>query len=339
MNTITLQEPGRFTISHTTEPEGVQPGEALVRVRRIGICGTDLHAYRGRQPFFTYPRILGHELGVEVVGLPSGADTDLQVGDRCAVEPYLNCGTCIACRQGKTNCCVALQVLGVHTDGGMREMITIPLAKLHRSETLTLDQLALVETLGIGAHAVDRAQARTGEFALVIGAGPVGLAVMQFAKQAGARVIALDVNTNRLAFCREQMGVEETILAGEDALQQVETLTNGDLPTLVFDATGNSASMHGAFSYVAHGGRLVFVGLFQGDVTFHDPTFHRREMTLLSSRNSTSADFRRILHLMESGAIDTTPWITHRAPFGEMISQFPGWLEPENRVLKAIVEL
>lgn len=338
MKAIVLEEPGQFAPAQRPEPGRPGPGEALVSIRRVGVCGTDLHAFRGRQPFFQYPRVLGHELGVEVLEIGEGVD-NVRPGDRCSVEPYLNCGTCIACRAGKTNCCVSLQVLGVHCDGGMCERLVVPAHNLHRSENLTLDQLALVETLGIGAHAVDRASLLERENVLVIGAGPIGLSVMQFAKTAGVRLIAMDINPERLAFARDKMGVTETIESNEDALSSVEELTGGDLPSVVFDATGNPASMMRAFSFVAHGGRLVFVGLFQGDVTFNDPFFHRREMTLLSSRNSTRKDFLRIIGLMESGAIDTKPWITHRAALAEVPVVFPSWLEPESRVLKAVVEV
>lgn len=337
MKTILLDQPEHLSLIETTQPEGLAADEALVRVHRVGICGTDLHAYRGKQPFFSYPRILGHELGVEIVAL--GADGgELQAGDHCAVEPYLNCGECIACRRGKPNCCVNLKVLGVHTDGGMREYLTVPIRKLHRSATLSLDQLALVETLGIGAHAVDRAQLEAGEFVLVIGAGPIGLAVIQFAQLAGVNVIVLDVNAGRLDFCRRQLKVEFTIQAGDDTLDQLQALTHNDLPTAVFDATGNPHSMMGAFEYVAPGGKLIFVGLFQGDVTFNDPHFHRREMTLRSSRNATSADFGRIIHLLEAGRVDTAPWITHRATCDAMIAEFPRWLDPQQGVIKAMVE-
>jgi len=318
-----------------------------VRVRRVGICGTDLHAFRGRQPFFTYPRILGHELGVEVVAIgpahdaQSSKELKIRPGDRCAVEPYLNCGTCVACRAGKTNCCVKLQCLGVHTDGGMRELIRVPAAKLHKSEKLTLEQLALVETLGIGAHAVVRGGPQKGEQVLVIGAGPIGLSVIQFAKLDGARITTIDVNQKRLDFCKQRLSVDATILAGNDLDENIRKVTEtcgGELPTLVFDATGNAQSMHNAFKFVANGGRLVFVGLFVGDVTFHDPEFHRREMTLLATRNSTAKEFKRIIALMESGQIDTTPWITHRASCSEMIGQFEGWLDPNCGVIKAMVE-
>jgi 2-desacetyl-2-hydroxyethyl bacteriochlorophyllide A dehydrogenase len=340
MKTLTLEEPGRLTLGDTPEPDAaLAAGQALVKIHRIGVCGTDIHAFNGKQPFFSYPRILGHELGVEVLAVADDV-TNVAPGDRCAVEPYLNCGKCIACRRGKGNCCTSLQVLGVHTDGGHRERIVVPAAKLHASKKLTLDQLALVETLGIGAHAVDRAQLEAGETVLVIGTGPIGLAVIQFAHAAGAKVIAMDVNDARLQFCRDTLGVAHTVNATvPDVVAELASLTNGDLPTAVFDATGNPKSMMASFNYPAHGGRLVFVGLFQGDVTFNDPNFHKRELTLMGSRNARSADFPRIIALIESGKVDTTPWITHRAPFDAVPEQFPSWVKPETGVLKAMIEL
>ncbi|MGN6363045.1 MAG: zinc-binding alcohol dehydrogenase family protein [Thermomicrobiales bacterium] len=338
METLVLMEPGRFTLTETALPAPPGPGEALVRVHRVGVCGTDLHAFKGEQPFFSYPRILGHELGVEVIALGDGAaDTGLAVGDRCAVEPYLHCGTCVACRQGKTNCCVRLQVLGVHTDGGMREFITAPADKLRRSSTLSYEQLALVEMLGIGAHAVGRAAIVPGEFALVIGAGPIGLSTLAFAQQAGAQTIALDLAPGRLDFARQALGVGHTVRAGDGALDELLAITNGDLPTAVFDATGNAASMHNAFRYVASGGRLIFVGLFQGDITFNDPDFHRRELTILATRNATGADHYRIIAALEAGAFDPAGWITHRASPEATVEQFAGWLHPETGVIKAMV--
>ncbi len=339
MKTIRLEEPGRLTLLTTESAAAPAAGEALVRVHRIGVCGTDIHAFNGKQPFFSYPRILGHELGVEVVAV--GADVaNVAPGDRCSVEPYINCQKCIACRRGKPNACTAIQVLGVHTDGGMREQFIVPARKLHPSSTLTLDQLALVETLGIGAHAVERAAVQADEFVLVIGAGPIGLAVTQFAIEAGARVIVLDINEARLEFCQRQLGAAHTIHgANENVLEALQRITAGDLPTAVFDATGSPRSMMASFEYPAHGGRLTFVGLFQGEVTFNDPNFHRRELTLLASRNALPADFTRIIRLIESGRIDTTPWITHRAVFADAVGLFPAWVKPETGVIKAMIEL
>jgi 2-desacetyl-2-hydroxyethyl bacteriochlorophyllide A dehydrogenase len=332
---VVLQQPGTFALGE--EPEPVRgTGEVLVRVHRVGICGTDLHAFAGRQPFFTYPRILGHELGVEVVD--PGEAAGLQAGDRCAVEPYLTCGRCVACRRGRTNCCTSLQCLGVHTDGGMRPLLALPAAKLHRSERLDFEQLALIETLGIGAHAVARAALEPDEFVLVLGAGPIGLGVIQFALAGGATVVVADVSERRLQFCREQLGVAQTLVAGDDLAAKLVRL-GGDLPTVVFDATGNAASMAATFDLAAHGGRIVFVGLVQGSVAFSDPNFHRRELTLLASRNSTAATFRRIIALVEAGRVDTRPWITHRFAMREASRVFPAEIAGNLAVVKAMMRV
>ena len=339
MKTIRLEEPGKLIALDTPDPGLPGAGEALVRVHRIGVCGTDIHAYAGRQPFFSYPRILGHELGVEVLATGEGV-SNITIGARCAVEPYINCGECIACRRGKTNCCADLHVLGVHRDGGMRERFIVPARKLHPSATLEYDQLALVETLAIGCHAVDRARLERDEFALVIGAGPIGLTVMQFAVEAGARVIVLDVNAARLEFCQQQLGVAHAINGAEEpVLEALQRITGGDLPTAVFDATGNPQSMAATFNYQAPGGRVVFVGLFQGDVAFNDPNFHKREITLLASRNALPADFSRIIRLIENGRINTTPWITHRADLSELTEVFPHWTQPASGVIKAMISV
>jgi 2-desacetyl-2-hydroxyethyl bacteriochlorophyllide A dehydrogenase len=338
MLTISLEAPGKFVALPDTPAPEVPAGHALVRVHRIGICGTDLHAYRGRQPFFNYPRILGHELGVEVVE-PGDPAAGLARGDRCSVEPYLNCGRCVACRRGKPNCCTQLKVLGVHTDGGMRPLIAVPAHKLHRSAVLSYDQLALVETLGIGAHAVERAEPASGEYVLVIGAGPIGLSVVQFAQAAGARVAVMDTSARRLEFCRRQLGIELLVdAAAPDAEARILELGGGEGPTIVFDATGNAASMTAAFKRPAAGGKLVFVGLVQGDLTFNDPEFHRRELTVFASRNARPETFRAIIAAIEAGRIDTSPWITHRLTLADVPATFES-VAADPTLLKAMVSV
>lgn len=336
MKTIILDTPGQLRLTQTQEPLKPGPNEALIRIQRIGVCGTDFHAFQGEQPFFSYPRILGHELGVEVIEVGSEVQ-GLEKGMRCAVEPYFHCGHCPACQRGKTNCCLHLQVFGVHIDGGMRELALVPAEYLHPAHTLSFEQLALVEPLSIGAHAVSRAQLSSGERVLVIGAGPIGLAATQFAVLAGADVMVMDISEKRLAFCQE-LYPQVTLIDGRgDALATLQKQLSEDFPTAVFDATGNPHSMRAAFNYVAYGGRLIFVGLFQGDVTFHDPYFHSHELTLLSSRNSTGADFQRIIGYLETGQINLTPWITHRATFDTLIDEFPHWLDRDSGIIKGVV--
>ena len=338
MKAIQLQAPERFAVIDVPEPAAPAAGEALVRVHRVGVCGTDISGYLGKMPFFTYPRVPGHELGVEVLAVGDGV-TNVKPGDRCAVEPYLNCGVCYACRKGAGNCCVNLKVLGVMTDGGLRDRFNVPARKLHVSKSLTFDQLALVETLAIGCHAVQRSWLTAGETCLVIGAGPIGLATLEFVKLTGAKTTVLDTNAERLRFCREVMGVQNAVAPGADVAAQLRELHGGDLPDVVIDATGHNGSMSAAFAYVAPTGRLVFVGITTKEVTFTHPVFHRPEGTLLCSRNALPADFTRIVGLIEQGRIQTDPWITHRTSFDGLIAAFPSYTRPETGVIKAIVEV
>lgn len=339
MNAIILKEPGKLEKIQIDTDNTLKPGQALLKVHRIGICGTDMHAFKGNQPFFSYPRILGHELGVEV--LEVGKDVNnVAVGDKCSVEPYFNYKEDQAVRRGKTNCGENISVFGVHEDGGMREYIKLPAKYLHKSSSLTYDQLALIEPLAIGCHAVNRADIKEDDKVLVIGAGPIGLAAMQFAKIKKAQVVVMDINEERLSFSKTSMKVDGSVNAkSDDVLEKIREEFAGDLPTVVMDATGNPQSMKNTFEYVAHGGKIVFIGLFQGEFTFFDPLFHKKEVTLLASRNALGEDFEQIIRLMERGMIDTNPWITHRVSFQELIDQFETFLKPETKVIKAMIEL
>lgn len=337
MNTIILEEPGRVSFGQTSEPLPPAKGEAQVRVHRVGICGTDIHAFRGTMPFFTYPVIPGHELGVEVVAIGSGVST-VEVGDRCSVEPYLNCGNCHMCLAGRTNACMELKVLGIHTDGGMREFINVPAHKLHPSSKLSYEHLALVETLGIGCHAVQRAELIKDEPVLVVGAGPIGLTVMAFAKLAGAQVYAMDINPHRLEFCHRELQLPGTVLAGEgDPADKLRNLLKGNLPSAVFDATGFGPSMEVSLHLTSPGGRLIYVGVWNGSVGVNDPELHRKELTILASRNATSGDFPFIIEKLESGELAVDAWVTHRCPSAELIRQFSSWLQPGSGLLKGVV--
>lgn len=341
MQALELTRPGSFRVVDVAAPGAPGPGEALLRVHRVGICGTDLAGYLGKMPFFSYPRIPGHELGVEVLAVGEGV-THIRPGDRCAVEPYLNCGRCYACRRGHTNCCEHNRTLGVMCDGGLCERIILPAAKLHPSARLSFEQLALVETLAIGCHAVDRGAPVAGEQILVVGAGPIGLSAIVFARLSGARTLVMDVNAERLAFVRDVMGVPDTLLVtgAEADLAALGEATGGRLADVVIDATGNPASMARALQFCAFRGRLVYVGITASELSFpHAPVLHRRELDVRASRNALPADFRRIIRLIEEGAIDTRPWITHTSDFAGLPAAFPGWTRPENRVIKAMVRV
>lgn len=340
MKAIQLVEPRCFERIEIPPPSAPGPNEALVRTHRMGICGTDISGYLGKMPFFRYPRIPGHELGVEVLEVGPGVE-NVKPGERCSIEPYMNCGECYACRKGNGNCCENLNVIGVMIDGGLREQFLVRADKLHPSQSLSFEQLALVETLGIGCHATDRGAPAEGEHVLIIGAGPIGLATIEFTRLTGAQISVMDMVESRLDFCRRTYGIEHTIVfKGDDSeLDQMREITGGDLYALVTDATGNNKSMSNALEYVAHTGTLVYVGITTDEITFPHPILHRKEMTIKGSRNALPSDFRRIIRLIEDGTIDTNPWITHRTPFDEMIANFDSYTKPETGVIKAIVDV
>lgn len=337
MKSIVCEQPNVFKLTEVERPLP-KDGEAIVVIKRIGICGTDLHAYKGNQPFFHYPRVLGHELAgvIEWIGENSFG---LNAEDQVSIIPYMECGQCIACRKRKTNCCTQMKVLGVHIDGGMRERISVPYHHLIKTEGLSLDQTAVIEPLSIGAHAIRRGEIQEGEFVLVIGAGPIGLGVMSFAKQAGARVIAMDINDERLEFCCQWAKADYTINALESPMEALKEITGGDMPDIVFDATGNTKSMTDSFRFPANGGKLIFVGLVKSDIVFSDPDFHAKELTLMASRNATKEDFEHVIKSIRSGNVDVNAYITHRSGFEEMINIFEDWLNPDAGVIKAMVEL
>lgn len=313
--------------------------EVLLRMTKVGICGTDLHAYRGNQPFFTYPRILGHELAGEVV--EKGDDVeDFKTGDKVTIMPYVSCGSCIACRNGKTNCCSQLTVLGVHTDGGLQEYFTVSASLLHPANELPEEHAALIEPLAIGAHAVRRAALRPDEFAVVVGAGPIGIGLMRFAQLKGAKVIAIDINRDRLQYCKDTLKTADYIVqATPDAPMEVKKITGNDLAAAVFDATGYKQALESGVEYLAHGGRYVLVGLLKGDLTFHHPYLHAREASILCSRNATERDFETVMTTLKNGDFPADRYVTHRIAFEDLIDTFESLLQPETGVIKAMVQL
>ncbi|MDR3409938.1 MAG: zinc-binding alcohol dehydrogenase family protein [Formivibrio sp.] len=322
MRQIVLEAPGRFIQREAPIPTA-PAGHALVRMEKVGVCGSDFHAFAGRHPIYTYPRILGHELSGVVVEVPAN-EMGIEPGDRCAIEPYMSCGHCRACLMGRRNCCETIRLLGVHVDGGMQEYLSVSLHLLHKSSLLSLDQLALVETLGIGAHAVRRSGLMPGEKALIVGAGPIGIAVAQFASALGASVHVVELSEQRRVFVESMDFTSSRAAEGRQA-------------DVVFDATGNASAMADSLANVATGGSLVYVGLTRDPVCLDDALFHRKEVTLFASRNSCGM-FPSIIHLIEEGKIDTSRWITDRLKLSEIVSVFQS-LPKRKTLIKAIVDV
>ncbi len=322
MRQIVLEAP-RQLVGQVVPPVVRQPHEALVRLHRIAICGSDWHAFDGAQANYTYPRIIGHELSCEVLEIPENP-RGVRPGDRCAIEPHLTCGVCRPCRLNRPNCCESMKVLGVHVDGGMRGLMTVPVERLYKSERLSYDQLSLVEFLTIGAHAVARAGVVAGEDVLVVGAGPIGLSVLQFALTAGASARIIEKVEFRRRFAG-RFGVE--VLAEYD----------GRPALVVFDCTGDGDSIARSFDFVAPAGRLVLVGQYLGMIPFDHTPFIRRELNILASRNSHH-QFPRVIGMLERGEIALEPWITCRMPLAEVPSVFAE-LAGHKNYIKALFEV
>jgi 2-desacetyl-2-hydroxyethyl bacteriochlorophyllide A dehydrogenase len=341
VKSVVLEAPGRIALRESPPPGPPGPHEALVAVRCVGVCGTDLHAFRGAQAFMRYPVVLGHELAVEVLELgpsPTAIRDDIVPGARCAVVPYLADGSCPACRRGLSNCCATLRVLGVHVDGGMCDRLLVPRANLVRADDLSDTDLAMVEMLAVGAHAVRRGDLRSGERVLVIGAGPIGLATMLFAAARGAEVAAVDVARSRVDAARA-LGVARRTLAGEDLDDDaLASLFDGRPADVVVDATGSAASMARATRCVAIGGRVVFVGHTRGGLEFDNPTLHGKELTLVFSRNATREDIDASIAALRAGTVAVDAWVTDRATADEAAERLPAWAGAAPPATKAVID-
>ncbi|WP_420603020.1 zinc-binding alcohol dehydrogenase family protein [Flagellimonas sp.] len=335
MKYITCEKPGEFKLKEKSVPINSK-GNSILKVNKVGICGTDLHAYAGNQPFFSYPRILGHELATTVKEIGEN-DKGIKVGDNVVVMPYLSCKKCISCKNGKPNCCTNIQVLGVHTDGGMQEHICVPIDILIPAQNLTDDEMAIVEPLAIGAHAIRRAELKPGETIVVVGCGPIGIGIMKLAQIAGAEVIAIDINQKRLDYAKKEIGIDYVVLGDTKAVEKVKQITNGDMATAVFDATGHKGALENGPDYMSHGGRYVLVGLSKGELLFSHPAIHAKETTIMCSRNATLEDFEHVISILEKGLFPLDSFITHNVDYTEMISHFDSWLNSNNGVIKATV--
>lgn len=336
IKTVRCIAPGQLEFGDQPAPGAIPEGWALIDVAHVGVCGTDYHIFEGKHPFLAYPRVMGHEVSGTVVAL--NGEAEVAAGQDVIINPYLSCGKCVACRQGKPNCCVAIQVLGVHRDGAMCEQIIVPVQNLLPAGGLSLVEAATVEFLAVGAHAVRRSMAKPGSRALVVGAGPIGLATALFARIAEQDVTVMDLSAERLTFTQGKLGLQ--VLDGsEGVLEKISERTSGAGFDVVYDATGNSRSMQSAFAYVAHGGVLVLVSVVQGDITFSDPEFHKREMMLIGSRNATNADFQHVVASIQGGRIPIDRLVTHRTSLADSPRDIALWAHQKSGLIKAVIDV
>ncbi|KGJ16581.1 zinc-binding alcohol dehydrogenase family protein [Paracoccus sanguinis] len=337
MRALVCDAPGQLRL--TSRPDPVAgPGEVLVRIRHVGICGTDFHIFAGKHPFLEYPRVMGHELSGTVETAPPGSG--LAPGDAVYVVPYIACRRCAACRRGLTNACMAIAVLGVHTDGGMADLVAVPAANVVPTGDILLIDAAMIEFLAIGAHGIRRGAVTAGDRVLVTGAGPIGIAAVLFARARGAKVTVMDTRADRLAFAADMLGASATVdAASPGAEAALAGLTGGDGFDVVVDATGAAPPIERGFGFLAHGGRYVLLSVVRDRIGFSDPEFHKREATLLASRNALPEDFAEVGRQMRAGRIPTAALNTHRGPLDDAVGLFQVWSRPEAGVIKAILDL
>lgn len=332
MRAISCVAPNQLALVDAPRPE-LKDGWVRVAIRHVGICGTDYHIFEGNFPYFEYPRIIGHELSGTVIE-PNGAA--FKSGDPVVINPYVNCGTCPACLEGRPNCCETLKVIGVHADGGMADEIVIPAQNLYPATGISLRDAAMVEFLAIGAHAVRRSEVKAGQRAVVVGSGPIGLGVAFMAKIAGAEVTVIDAAPDKIeatralgfpTFSPDQLEGEEFMAVKKSGFDAV------------YDATGSIRAMNASIFHARNGGTYTLVGVIKGDLVFPDAEVHRRELTIRASRNAIKADFEAVMDAIRTGGIPTDKLATHATSIERVPVDMPVWAHDRTGLIKAIVTL
>ncbi|MFC1465716.1 MAG: zinc-binding alcohol dehydrogenase family protein [Candidatus Brachytrichaceae bacterium NZ_4S206] len=339
MTALTLTAPGRTAWVQRPAPEP-GPGEVLLRVRRVGLCGSDLNTYRGLNPLVTYPRIPGHEIAAEVLQAGEGVPERFRPGQLVTVVPYTTCGRCPSCRAGRVNACRHNQTLGVQRDGALTEFITTPWEKILASPKLSAAEHALVEPLSVGFHAVERGRVTRADTVLVFGCGMIGLgAIAGAALGRGARVLAVDVDDAKLALAR-RAGAAETINSRTTNLSaRVRELTDGDGAAVTIEAVGLPVTFRAAVEEVAFAGRVVYIGYAKEPVSYETRFFVMKELDILGSRNATAANFAEVIALLEEGRYPVAETITRCVPFAAAGTALAEWSTDPARVTKIQVAL
>jgi threonine dehydrogenase-like Zn-dependent dehydrogenase len=339
MQAIVFNHANEISQVERTEPQP-QPGEVRLRIRRIGYCGSDLNTFRGFNPVVTYPRIPGHEIGATIESVTAGVPARFQTGQAVTVLPYTSCGTCSACRAGRVNACRDNQTLGVQRDGALTEFLCVPWQKLIGSPKLSLAELALVEPLSVGFHAVGRGRVDAADTVCVLGSGMIGLgAIAGAALLRRARVIAVDVDDAKLQLAR-RAGAAEVINAKTESLhQRLQALTKGHGPEVIIEAVGTEQTFRAAIDEVGFAGRVVYVGYAKTPVAYETKYFLLKELDILGSRNATQQNFEDVVTVLESGAYPVRETITRTVAFAAAGQAMRDWAANPAEVTKIHIEV
>lgn len=313
------------------------PGEALLRVRRVGLCGSDLNSYRGRNPLISFPRVPGHEIAATIVEMDSDHPT-LTVGMDVTLSPYTSCGFCNACRNGRSNACKNNQTLGVQRDGALTEYLSIPVEKLYPAR-LSLEELCLVEPLTVGSHAVSRAQVSASDTVAILGCGGVGLGAVAASAFRGANTIAMDIDDSKLAVAREA-GAAHVIHTGQQNPAQIlDKLTRGHGPDVIIEAIGLPSTFRGAVEMVSFIGRVVYIGYAKEPVTYETRLFVQKELTIMGARNAQPDDFHQVIAMLEQSRFPVRRAISTIAPLEQTPELLHEWNSAPGRVTKIMITL
>lgn len=335
MKVVEIQDDEKIGIVEKDIPTP-KKGEALLKIKYCGICGSDIQTYRGTQPFASYPRIPGHEFSAKIVEIEDN-DKGLKEGMIVTANPYFNCGECYPCKKGNVNCCEDNQTMGVQRDGSFSEYITMPIERVYDGKGLDSRTLAMVEPFSIGYHAINRAEIKENENVLVLGAGPIGIFAMISAKIKGANVYIADFLQNRLDIAME-LGANGFInLTDADIKERTLELTNNNGMDVVVEATGVPESFLNAINTSAFGGRIALIGNGKREVQFNQSLLIKKELNVYGSRNSLN-DFEPLIEVLKQGEIDIDKMVTDVYDFEESLKAFNDLIENPSRKLKVLIK-
>jgi threonine dehydrogenase-like Zn-dependent dehydrogenase len=334
MKALTITGPTAAQVTQISEPK-LAHDEALIRVQRVGLCGSDLNTFLGKNPMVKYPRVLGHEVAGTIVELGSGVEADWRAGTDVTFTPYTACGVCPSCRAGRRNACRDNKTMGVQRDGALTELVAVPYQKLFTSRKLNLTELALVEPFSVGFHAAARARVEAEETVLVMGCGGVGLGAIAGAVSRGARVIALDAQEEKFALAKA-LGAREAVLANADARERVMDLTNGDGPDVVIEAVGAIATYRNAVEWVKFCGRVVYIGYGKEPVSYETKLFVMKELDILGSRNCLN-EFSDVIAFFERRTFDPNILISKSIPIEGVPEALADWAAHPGQTSKIMV--
>src|SRR5579859_1156032 len=336
MRALVIRRPGEALIENVPEPEP-QAGQALLRVRMVGLCGSDLNSYRGKNPLVTFPRIPGHEIAATIVNA-NNLQAGLKAGANVTLSPYTSCGKCASCLRGRANACQFNETLGVQRDGALRERIWIPAERLYTAN-LGIKELCLVEPLTVGFHAVARGRVQPDDTVMVFGCGGVGLGAIAASRFAGARTIAIDLDDRKLEIARSAGATDTLNTARESLHDRLRAMTGNRGPDVAIEAIGSPETFRAAVEEVAFTGRVVYIGYAKEPVAYETRLFVQKELDILGSRNAQPADFARVIAMLETGRFPVEQAVGTIISLEQAPVILREWSEEPHRFAKIMVSL